>query len=183
MPNTSIALPDESIEDTILLIRGKRVILDHDLARLYGVATKVLNQAVKRNLDRFPEDFMFQLTKAEAEEWQHLKGSRSQIVILKRVRGTNIKYQPYAFTEHGILMLSSVLKSQRAVQVNIQIMRTFVRLRQLLASNETLIERLDELEENYDDKFRIIFRAIRQLMNPRAAKRKPIGFRLRARKN
>src|ERR1044072_1009341 len=123
---------------------------------------------------------MFQLTKAETEEWQSL---RSQIVTLKKARGTHRKYQPYAFTEHGILMLSSVLKSQRAVQVNIQIMRTFVRLRQLLASNETLIERLDELEENYDDKFRIIFRAIRQLMNPRAAKRKPIGFRLRARKN
>lgn len=142
MPNTSITLPDESIEDTILLIRGKRVILDHDLARLYGVATKVLNQAVKRNLDRFPEDFMFQLTHAEAEEWQQLKRSRSQIVTLNKTRGTNIKYQPYAFTEHGILMLSSVLKSQRAVQVNIEIMRTFVRLRQMLASNQTLIEPL-----------------------------------------
>jgi len=180
MPNTSIALPDESIEDTILLIRGKRVILDHDLARFYGVATRSLNQAVKRNLDRFPEDFMFQLTKAETEEWQRLKPSRSQIVILNKTRGTNIKYQPYAFTEHGILMLSSVLKSQRAVQVNIQIMRTFVRLRQMLASNETLIERLDELEENYDAKFKIVFRAIRQLMNPRTVKRKPIGFRSRA---
>lgn len=154
MPNTSIALPDEFIEDTILLIRGKRVVLDHDLARLYGVATRTLNQAVKRNLDRFPEDFMFQLTTAETEEWQSLKPSRSQIVILKKARGTNIKYQPYAFTEHGILMLSSVLKSQRAVQVNIQIMRTFVRLRQMLASNETLIERLDELEETYDAKFK-----------------------------
>ena len=177
MTNTSIALPDEFIEDTILLIRGKRVILDYDLARLYGVATKVLNQAVKRNLDRFPEDFMFQLTKVEVEDWELLKRSRSQIVTLKKIRGTNIKYQPYAFTEHGILMLSSVLKSQRAVQVNIQIMRTFVRLRQMLVSNETLIERLDELEENYDEKFRIVFRTIRQLMNPRAVKRKPIYFR------
>src|SRR6185369_3118333 len=177
MPNTSIALPDEFIEDTILLIRGKRVILDQDLAKLYGVTTKILNQAVKRNLDRFPEDFMFQLTKAETEEWQRLKRLRSQIVTLKKARGTHIKYEPYAFTEHGILMLSSVLKSQRAVKVNIQIMRTFVRLRQLLASNETLIERLDELEENYDAKFRIVFRAIRQLMNPRPVKRKPIGFR------
>ncbi len=182
MPNTSIALPDEFIEDTILLIRGKRVILDQDLARLYGVTTSVLNQAVKRNLDRFPEDFMFQLTKAETEEWQRLKPSRSQIVILKNARGTHIKYKPYAFTEHGILMLSSVLKSQRAVKVNIQIMRTFVRLRQMLSSHETLIERLDELEENYDAKFRIVFRAIRQLMNPRAVKRKPIGFRPKATK-
>jgi hypothetical protein len=183
MPNTSIALPDEFIEDTILLIRGKRVILDHDLARLYGVSAKVLNQAAKRNVDRFPEDFMFQLTKPETEEWERLKRSRSQIVTLNKTRGTNIKYQPYAFTEHGILMLSSVLKSQRAVQVNIQIMRTFVRLRQILASNETLLERLDELEENYDAKFKIVFRAIRQLMNPRAVKRKPIGFRPRAAKN
>jgi hypothetical protein len=182
MPNTSIALPDESIEDTIVLIRGHRVILDHDLARLYDVATRSLNQAVKRNLDRFPEDFMFQLTKAETEEWQRLKPSRSQIVILKKARGTHRKYQPYAFTEHGILMLSSVLKSQRAVQVNIQIMRTFVRLRQMLASNQTLLERLDELEENYDAKFKIIFRAIRQLMNPPVAKRKSIGFHPRAAK-
>src|ERR1051325_6799157 len=179
MRNTAIALPDEFIEDTILLIRGKRVILDHDLARFYGVATRVLNQAVKRNFDRFPEDFMFQLTEAEAGDCQHLKRSRSQFVILNKTRGTNIKYQPYAFTEHGILMLSSVLKSPRAVQVNIQIMRTFVRLRQMLASNETLIERLDEMEENYDAKFKIVFRAIRQLLNPRAVKRKPIGFRAR----
>jgi hypothetical protein len=176
MPNTSLALPDEFIEDTILLIRGKRVILDQDLARLYGVTTKMLNQAVKRNLDRFPEDFMFQLTKAETEELQRLKHLRSQIVTLKNARGKHIKYQPYAFTEHGILMLSSVLKSQRAVQVNIQIMRTFVRLRQMLASNETLIERLDELEANYDAKFKIVFRAIRHLMNPQVVKRKPIGF-------
>jgi hypothetical protein len=177
MPNTPIALPDEFIEDTILLIRGHRVILDQDLATLYGVALKVLNQAVKRNLDRFPEDFMFQLTKAETEEWQNFKALRSQIVTLKKGRGTHRKYQPYAFTEHGILMLSSVLKSQRAIQVNIQIMRTFVRLRQLLASNETLIERLDEMEEKYDAKFKIVFRAIRQLMNPATVTRKPIGFR------
>ena len=182
MPDTSIALPEEFIEDTILLIRGKRVILDHDLARLYGVTTRVLNQAIKRNPDRFPEDFMFQLTKAETEEWEHLKRSRSQIVTLKKARGLNIKYQPYAFTEHGILMLSSVLKSQRAVQVNIQIMRTFVRLRELLASNEHLIARLNELEENYDAKFKVVFSAIRQLMDAPAVERKPIGFRPKARK-
>ena len=182
MPNASIALPDELIEDTILLIRGKRVILDQDLARLYGVTTKVLNQAAKRNLDRFPEDFMFQLTKAETEDWQGLKRSRSQIVTLNKTRGTNIKYQPYAFTEHGILMLSSVLKSPRAVQVNIQIMRTFVRLREMLASNDKLVERLDRLEENYDAKFKSVFSAIRQLMNPPIDKRKPVGFRAGATK-
>jgi ORF6N domain len=178
----SIALPDELIEDTILLIREKRVILDHDLARLYGVTTKALNQAVKRNLDRFPEDFMFQLTKSETEEWERLKRLRSQIVTLKKARGTHRKYQPYAFTEHGILMLSSVLKSQRAVEVNIQIMRTFVRLRQMLISNETLIGRLDKLEEEYDERFKRVFRAIRYLMTPPAGKKKPIGFRPRATK-
>lgn len=177
MPNTLIALPDEFIEDTILLIRGKKVILDHDLAKLYGVATRVLNQAVKRNLERFPEDFMFQLTDAETEECQHLKRLRSQIVILKKARGTHRKYQPYAFTEHGILMLSSVLKSERAVQVNIQIMRTFVRLREMLASNDRLTERLNKLEEKYDEKFRDVFNAFRQLMDPPAGKRKSIGFR------
>jgi hypothetical protein len=177
MQNTSIALPDEFIEDTILLIRGKRVILDQDLARLYGVATRSLNQAVQRNLERFPQDFMFQLTRAETEEWQSRKLLRSQNVILKKGRGTHRKYQPHAFTEHGILMLSSVLKSQRAVQVNIQIMRTFVRLREMLVSNERLIERLDELEEKYDSNFKMIFSAVRQLMNPPAGKRKSIGFR------
>ena len=183
MPKTSIALPEGFIEDTILLIRGKRVILDQDLARLYGVTTRALNQAVKRNLARFPEDFMFQLTDSETEECQHLKRSRSQIVILNKGRGTNIKYQPFAFTEHGILMLSSVLKSQRAVQVNIQIMRTFVRLREMLASNDKLTERLNELEEKYDERFKDIFSAIYQLMNPPAGKRKPIGFRPAAGKN
>ena len=182
MTNTSIALPDELIEDTILLIRRKRVILDHDLARLYSVTTKALNQAVKRNLDRFPEDFMFQLTRGETEEWERLKRLRSQIVTLKNARGTHRKYQPYAFTEHGILMLSSVLKSQRAVEVNIQIMRTFVRLRRMLVSNETLIERLDKLEEDYDERFKIVFKAIGQLMKPRAVKRKPIGFRAKSAK-
>jgi hypothetical protein len=180
MSNTSIALPDEFIEDTILFVRGKRVILDQDLARLYGVTPKALNQAVKRNLDRFPDDFMFQLTKVETEEWERLKRSRSQIVTLKRSRGMNIKYQPYAFTEHGILMLSSVLKSQRAVQVNIQIMRTFVRLREMLASNARLTKRLDELEEKYDDKFKRVFSAIRQLMDPPPGTRKSIGFRSKA---
>lgn len=182
MPKTSIALPDESIEDTILLIRGQKVILDQDLARLYGVATKVLNQAVKRNLDRFPEDFMFQLTKAETKDLPRFKRLRSQIVTLKQSRGTHIKYQPYAFTEHGILMLSSVLKSKLAVQINIQIMRTFVRLRRMFSSNEKLAERLDELEAQYDAKFKMVFSAVRQLMNPLPVERKPIGFRPTARK-
>jgi len=120
------------------------VILDRELARLYGVSTKALNQAVRRNLDRFPEDFMFQLTVDEARAWREESRPtrlRSQ-VTLKQGRGQHIKYRPYAFTEHGILMLSSVLKSESAVHVNIEIMRTFVRLRQMLASNAELARRL-----------------------------------------
>lgn len=120
---------------------------------------------------------MFQLTKAETEESQNWKRLRSQFVTLKKSRGTHRKYQPFAFTEDGILMLSSVLKSQRAVQVNIQIMRTFVRLREMLASNDRLTERLDEMEERYDAEFKVVFTAIRQLMNPPAGKKKRIGFR------
>ena len=139
MRDDLVALPESSIENCIILICGHKVILDRELARLYGVSTRTLNQAVKRNLNRFPDDFMFQLTHDETAAWQEtslassrsLKGPflRSQIVILKNPAGKHIKYRPYAFTEHDILMLSSVLKSDRAVQVNIQIMRTFVRLR------------------------------------------------------
>ena len=126
MTHELISIPAESVENSILLIRSRKVILDRTLAKLYGVSTKVLNQAVKRNPERFPADFMFQLTMEEAKAEERL---RSQIVTLKKSQGKNIKYRPYAFTEHGILMLSSVLKSERAVQVNIEIMRTFVRLR------------------------------------------------------
>lgn len=160
----------ERIEQAIFLIRHEKVMLDRDLAALYRVSTRALNQAVKRNVDRFPEDFMFQLTVDEAQTLR----SRSQSVILKR--GQNIKYRPYAFTEHGILMLSSVLKSERAVQVNIEIMRTFVRLRQMLASNAELARKLEELEKKYDAQFKVVFDAIRQLMTAPEPKRKQIGF-------
>jgi len=148
-----------------------------DLAYLYGVTTKVLNQAVKRHIDRFPEDFMFQLTMEEAKIWwTEVRGSglRSQIVTLKR--GQHIKYRPYAFTEHGILMLSSVLNSERAVQVNIEIMRTFVRLRRMLASHAELARKLEALEKRYDAQFKIVFDAIRELMRPPEPKKRPIGF-------
>jgi len=148
-----------------------------DLAYLYGVTTKVLNQAVKRHKDRFPEDFMFQLTMEEAKIWwTEVRGSglRSQIVTLKR--GQHIKYRPYAFTEHGILMLSSVLNSERAVQVNIEIMRTFVRLRRMLASHAELARKLEALEKRYDAQFKIVFDAIRELMRPPEPKKRPIGF-------
>lgn len=191
MPEDLVTIPDSLIENSILLVRGHKVILDKELARLYGVSTRTLNQAVKRNLNRFPEDFMFQLTAEETTAWHQatatpsrsqnvtLKESplRSQIVILKNSRGKHIKYRPYAFTEHGILMLSSVLKSERAVQVNIQIMRTFVRLRELLASNADLNRRLDDLERNYDARFKIVFDAIRTLLRPPRKKTRRIGFR------
>lgn len=148
-------IPVERIDEAIHLIRGERVMLDRDLAALYEVSTKVLKQAVKRNIDRFPEDFMFVLTPAEFQNW------RSQFVTSKADR-MGLRHAPMAFTEHGILMLSSVLNSHRAVQVNIQIMRAFVKLRQMLTSNVELSRRLEELESKYDRQFKVVFDAIRQ---------------------
>ena len=165
------SFPTERIERSILLIRGHKVLVDRDLAELYQVPVKVLNQAVKRNLSRFPEDFMFQLT---TEESNFL---RSQNVTLKLGRGRHRKYRPFAFTEQGVAMLSSVLRSQRAIQVNIEIMRAFVRLRQMMASNAQLARTLAELENKYDAEFKVVFDAIRQLlMAPPEAKKRKIGF-------
>lgn len=159
------------IESRILLIRGQRVMLSNDLAELYGVQARVLVQSVNRNILRFPADFMFQLTVEEAERL------RSQIVTLESGRGRYSKYRPYAFTEQGVAMLASVLRSPQAVAVNIEIVRTFVRLRQLLATNATLSRKLDALERRYDAQFREVFAAIRQLMNPPdAPKKRRIGF-------
>ena len=160
----------EHIESHILLVRGQKVMLDTDLAELYEVDAKVLNQAVKRNLDRFPRDFMFQLT---AEETARL---RSQFVTLKTGRGQHRKYLPYCFTEQGVAMLSSVLRSKRAVMVNIEIMRAFVRLRQILGAHADLARKLEALERKYDSQFKVVFDAIRELMTPPPAKRRPIGF-------
>lgn len=169
MSDRAALIPAERIEKAIHVIRGEKVMLDADLARLYGVATKALVQAVKRNLARFPEDFMFQLS---AEEWEAL---RSQSVTSKGKGGR--RYSPYAFTEHGVAMLSSVLRSERAVQVNIEIVRAFVRLRQLLATHADLARKLDELEKRYDHQFKVVFEAIRQLMLPPPEKPKgKIGF-------
>jgi len=173
-------VPAERIEKAIYLIRGERVMLDRDLAKLYGVPTKAFNQAVKRHAERFPPDFMFQLTSEEARAWWLEVATnrlRSQIVTLKR--GQHIKYRPYVFTEHGILMLSSVLNSERAIQVNIEIMRSFVKLRQMLVSNAELSRRLDDLESKYDRQFKVVFDAIRQLMSPPRPGRKQIDFRSR----
>ena len=155
----------------IYVMRGQKMMLDRDLAELYRVPTKVFNQAVKRNRQRFPEDFMFQLTPEENA------ALRSQIVTLKTGRGKHRKYLPYAFTEQGVAMLSSVLNSDRAVRVNIEIMRAFVRLRQLLASHADLARKLDALERKYDAQFRVVFDAIRQMMEPPPEKPKGrIGF-------
>jgi phage regulator Rha-like protein len=161
-------VPAERIESRILLIRGHKVMLDSDLAQLYGVETRVLVQAIKRNMERFPEDFLFQLNR---QEFRHL---RSQSVTSNRWGGR--RYPPYAFTEQGVAMLSSVLRSKRAVLVNVEIMRAFVRLRRLLASHADLQRRLDELEKKYDAKFKVVFDAIRELMIPPKKKRRPIGF-------
>jgi ORF6N domain len=177
----------EAIGSQVLLLRGQRVLLAQQLAALYGVETRTLNQAVKRNLARFPADFMFQV---ELEEIENLRSqfvilnesgvaiddvSRSQFVILKQ--GSNIKYLPYAFTEQGIAMLSSVLKSERAIAVNVEIMRTFIKLRSILAEHHDLKRQLALLEGKYDEQFRMVFDAIRELMSPEAPKKKrPIGF-------
>jgi len=162
--------PLERIERRILLIRGHKVILSTDLAELYDVAPKVLVQAVKRNRERFPEDFMFQLTGAEHANL------KSQFVTSSW--GGARRANPYAFTEQGVAMLSSVLRSPRAVQVNIAIMRAFVKLREMLASHQDLARRLEEMEKKYDSHFKVVFDAIRELMKPPPEKARPrIGFR------
>jgi hypothetical protein len=162
-------VPVRLIEKRIFFLRGQKVMLSLHLAELYGVETRVLVQAVKRNAARFPNDFMFQLSR---KEFENLK---SQIVISSW--GGIRRSTPYAFTEQGVAMLSSVLGSKRAIQVNIQIMRTFVRLRELLASHAELSRKLDALEKKYDAQFRVVFDAIRELMAPPEAKRRQIGFR------
>jgi hypothetical protein len=178
-------IPAERIERQILLLRGHKVMLDFQLAELYGVATKVLNQAGKRNLERFPEDFMLRLSDRETELVIRTplasasKRNWSQIVTSSR-KHRGLAYRPYAFTEQGVAMLSGVLHSPRAVRVNIEIMRAFVRLRQMLATNAVLSGRLDELEKNYDGQFRLVFDAIRRLMKEvrpsRPRPRREIGF-------
>ncbi len=164
-------IPLERIDSKILLIRGQKVMLDVDLAALYEVDVRSLNQAVKRNVERFPDDFIFQLTEEDAEIL------RSQNVISRLPGHGGRRTAPYAFTEQGVAMLSSVLRSQRAIRVNVEIMRAFVRLRQMLATNADLADKLEKLEKKYDAQFKIVFDAIRQLMTPPEPKKKPaIGF-------
>jgi len=171
-------IPVERIENRIYFIRGQKVMIDHDLAALYGIETKQLKRQVKRNIGRFPDDFMFQLTR---EEYNSL---RCQIGTLEK--GKHAKYLPYAFTEQGVAMLSSVLNSERAIQVNIAIMRAFVKLRQMLSANKELAHKLAELErkiechdgqiEKHGAEIRVIFNAIRKLMAPPKPKKLKIGF-------
>jgi len=170
--NTITLIPEERIIDRIYLIRGQKVMLDRDLAKLHGLETKVLKQQVKRNLDRFPDDFMFELTKDEFANW------RSQIVTSNSAAKMGLRYRPYAFTEQGVAMLSSVLRSPRAVQVNIAIMRTFVQLRQMLASSAELSGKLAALESKYDRQFKVVFDAIRELMSDKktSKSKREIGF-------
>jgi hypothetical protein len=175
----------EQIESRIFLIRGQKVMLDQDLAELYGVETKRFNEQVRRNSERFPEDFMFQLT---AEEFANLRSQfdtsslRSQIATSNNPVGTPAgrggrRHLPYAFTEHGAIMAASVLNSPRAVETSVQVVRAFVRLRQMLSSNAELSRKLATLEKKYDIQFKAVFEAIRELMTPmEPRKKRPIGF-------
>jgi hypothetical protein len=168
----AILIPLEHIERSILLIRGEKVMLDSDLAELYGVETKRLNEQVRRNLSRFPSDFMFQLTDAEKSE-----------VVANCDHLARLKFSPhlpFAFTEHGALMLANVLNSERAALTSVHVVRAFVRLRQMLASNAELARKLAALENKYDAQFKVVFDAIRQLMTPPEPKRREIGFHVKS---
>ena len=169
MTGTKSLIPQGRIQQAILRIRGQNVLLDADLAELYGVETRILTRAVKRNIDRFPGDFMFQLTKEEFASLRSHFGTSSQ--------WGGRRYPPYAFTEQGVAMLSSVLRSPRAIQVNVEIMRTFVKLRGVLASHEHLRHKLLQLEQKYDQQFKVVFDAIRQLIEQPPKKASKIGFK------
>jgi len=166
-------VPLERIERAIIVVRGEKVMLDSDLGEIYGVETRVLNQAVKRNPDRFPLDFMFQLTPIEVANL-----NRSQTVIGSQ-KHRDPRFPPYAFTEHGALMLANVLNSERAAQTSVQVVRAFVQLRQMLASNAELARKLAAMEKKYDAQFKVVFDAIRQLMSPPAKPRREIGFHVK----
>ncbi len=173
-------LPAERVERRIIQVRGHKVMLDVDLAALYGVTVGRLNEAVRRNIDRFPSDFMFQLTKEEMETLRAQLATsnlKSQCAFSRSGWGGR-RTRPHAFTEQGVAMLSSVLRSKRAVQVNIEIMRAFVRLRRMVISHEEMARRVDTLERKYDAQFKAVFDAIRQLMAPPGPARRPVGFRV-----
>ena len=162
-------VPIELIASKIYLIRGIKVMLDRDLAELYWVETKVLKQAVRRNIDRFPVDFMFEMTEMEFEDW------RSQFVTSKSDK-MGLRYKPMAFTEQGVAMLSSVLRSKRAIHVNIQIMRAFTQLRKMLSTHKDLKRKIESMEKKYDEQFQIVFEAIKQLLTEEDKPKKKIGY-------
>lgn len=163
-------VPVQSIVNKIYHFRGVNVMLDRDLAELYGVETKRLKEQVKRNIDRFPDDFMFELTK---EEFEVL---RSQNATSKMEGRGGVRYLPYAFTEHGVLMLSNILNSEKAVKVSIQVIRAFSKLKQMLSTHEDLKKKIEEMENRYDHQFRIIFDAIKQLIEEDLKPKRDIGF-------
>ena len=167
--NLTKTVSQYAIQSKVFFIREKKIMLDKNLAELYGVETKQLKRAVKRNISRFPIDFMFELSQ------QEYNALRCHFGTLKR--GSHSKYLPYAFTEHGILMLSSVLNSERAIQVNIQIMRTFNKLRELMIEHRDLREKIESMEKKYDYQFKVVFEAIKKLLDPPQHRKEPIGFR------
>ena len=170
MPGSIV--PSEIIQNKIYLIRGKKVMLDSDIAELYGVSTKRLNEQVRRNIDRFPEDFMFILSKEESDSL------RSQFATLKKGRGQHSKYLPYAFTEHGAIMAATILNSPRAVEMSIFIVRAFVKLREMLISHKDLKHKIEEMEKKYGSQFKIVFNAIKELMTPPEKPERKIGFKV-----
>lgn len=170
----NIIVPSEIIENRIFLIRGKKVMFDKDLAKLYNVLTKNLNKAVNRNIERFPEDFMFQLAKEELQNLRFHFGTSSW---------GGSRTLPYVFTEQGVAMLSSVLKSQQAIRVNIQIMRTFTKIREMIVSNKALREKIEAMEQKYDSKFKVVFEVIKRLIDKDTIEPvKIIGFQDRKKK-
>ncbi len=171
MPTSKSLIPVERIEKSILFIRGQRVMLDADLAELYGVTTKRLNEQVKRNINRFPKEFMFQLTKEELENW------RSQIATSNPSVKMGLRRRSYAFTEYGAVMLANVLKSPTAVEMSILVVKAFIRMRQLLASQKGLMEKILAMEKKYDEQLKAVFEAIRQLMIEEEKPKKRIGFK------
>ena len=164
-----VSVPIKEITGKIYLIRGQKVMLDRDLAELYEVETKQLKRAVRRNIDRFPADFMFELTKAELENWRCQFGT-------SKGEKKGLRYQPLAFTEQGVAMLSSILRSKRAIQVNIQIMRAFTQLRQMLLTHADLKKKIEAMEKKYDQQFQIFFEAIKQLIAEDKKPKKKIGY-------
>jgi len=175
-----ILIPSETVMSKIFLIRGKKVMIDSDLANLYGTKTKELNLSVKRNLERFPIDFMFKLNKQETEIWKSQIDIHSTVNLRLQFETSNKRggrrYLPYVFTEEGVAMLSSVLNSKRAIQTNIQIIRTFTKLREMLMTNKELREKIEKLERKYDQNFRIVFQTIQSFLKEDNKSKSKIGF-------